>query len=55
MRITETAHWLEWQDWVNPILAEPFELAEGRLTVPERPGCGIEWDEQAVRRFQLAT
>jgi mandelate racemase len=55
MRITETAHWLEWQDWANPILAEPFELAEGRLTVPERPGCGIEWDEQAVKRFQLPT
>jgi mandelate racemase len=55
MRITETAHWLEWQDWVNPILAEPFELAAGRLTVPERPGCGIEWDEHAVQRFQLAT
>jgi mandelate racemase len=55
MRITETAHWLEWQDWVNPILAEPFELAEGRLTVPERTGCGIEWNEQAVQRFQLAT
>ena len=29
MRVTETAHWLEWQDWANPILAEPFELADG--------------------------
>jgi mandelate racemase len=26
MRVTETAHWLEWQDWANPILAEPFRL-----------------------------
>jgi mandelate racemase len=51
MRVTETAHWLEWQDWANPVLAEPFELREGRLVVPDRPGCGIEWNEQAVRRY----
>ena len=29
MRVTETAHWLEWQDWADPILAEPFKLADG--------------------------
>ena len=51
MRVTETAHWLEWQDWAYPILAEPFELTGGRLVVPRKPGCGIEWDEAAVRRF----
>lgn len=54
MRITETAHWLEWQDWTHPIIAEPFELADGKLTIPDRPGCGIDWDEQAVHRFQHA-
>jgi mandelate racemase len=52
MRVTETAHWLEWQDWANPILAEPFELADGHLSVPRRPGAGISWDEAAVRRYQ---
>ena len=52
MRVTETAHWLEWQDWADPILAEPFELRKGRLVVPDRPGCGIDWDEKAVKRFQ---
>ena len=52
MRITETAHWLEWQDWANPILAEPFEVKHGRLIVPERPGCGIAWDEKAVKRYE---
>jgi mandelate racemase len=51
MRVTETAHWLEWQDWANPVLAEPFEVRDSRLVVPDRPGCGIEWDEKAVRRF----
>ena len=52
MRVTETAHWLEWQDWANPILAEPFALAGGHLTVPNRPGAGIDWDEDAVRRYR---
>lgn len=51
LRVTETAHWLEWQDWAYPVLREPFALAAGRLTVPDRPGCGIEWDEQAVMRL----
>lgn len=51
MRVTETAHWLEWQDWAYPILAEPFGLAGSRLIVPSKPGCGIEWDESAVKRF----
>jgi mandelate racemase len=52
MRVTETAHWLEWQDWANPILAEPFALADGALAVPDRPGAGIEWNEEAVARYR---
>jgi mandelate racemase len=53
MRITETAHWLEWQDWANPILAEPFRLEDGHLFIPDRPGNGIEWDEDAIERYRL--
>jgi mandelate racemase len=52
MRVTETAHWLEWQDWADPIIAQPFALAEGRLTVPDRSGAGIEWNEDAVKRYR---
>lgn len=51
MRVTDTAHWLEWQDWADPILAEPFAVQDGFLIVPDRPGQGIEWDERAVARF----
>ena len=54
MRVTETAHWLEWQDWANPILAEPFELADSALIVPDRPGAGIDWNEDAVERYAYA-
>jgi mandelate racemase len=53
MRVTETAHWLEWQDWANPILKEPFEVHEGLLSIPDRPGCGISWDESAVKRYAV--
>jgi mandelate racemase len=51
MRATETAHWLEWQDWADPILQEPFAINDGKIEVPERPGAGIEWDEAAVKRY----
>jgi mandelate racemase len=53
MRVTDTAHWLEWQDWADPILAEPFRLDNGHLVVPDRPGQGIAWDEKAVAKFAL--
>ena len=53
MRVTETAHWLEWQDWANPILAEPYPIENGQLVVPERPGVGIAWNEEAVTKFAM--
>jgi mandelate racemase len=52
MRVTETAHWLEWQDWGEPVLAEPFTVENGQLVIPPRPGSGIEWNESAVKRFR---
>jgi mandelate racemase len=53
MRITDTAHWLEWQDWADPILSEPFELKDGHLMVRDKPGQGIEWNENAIRKFAV--
>lgn len=48
MRVTETAHWLEWQDWANPILKQPYEIRDSELQIPHLPGVGLEWDEKAV-------
>ena len=49
MRVTETAHWLEWQDWADPILQRPYAIKDGLLHVPEdMPGVGLEWNEDAV-------
>ena len=50
MRVTETAHWLEWQDWANPVLKAPYRLENGHLQIPDVPGTGLEWDEDAVKR-----
>jgi len=49
MRVTETAHWLEWQDWADPILQRPYDIKDGRLHIPDVPGVGLEWNEGAVR------
>jgi mandelate racemase len=48
MRVTETAHWLEWQDWADPILRAPYEVKNGLLCIPDVPGVGLEWNEEAV-------
>jgi mandelate racemase len=53
MRVTETAHWLEWQDWADPILAETFKLEVGHLIIPDRAGSGIAWNEEAIKRHRL--
>ena len=53
MRATETARWLEWQDWADPVVKEPFRVQDGNIQIPNRPGAGIEWDEAAVKRYAI--
>jgi len=48
MRVTEAAHWLEWQDWADPILRQPYEIRDGLFHIPDVPGIGLEWNEDAV-------
>jgi mandelate racemase len=50
MRVTETAHWLEWQNWADPILQNPYPIVDGMLQIPNVPGTGLEWNEDAVER-----
>ena len=44
MRVTESAHWLEWQDWADPILQRPYEIKDGMLHIPRhaRRRSGVE-------------
>jgi len=40
--------------YVDDIITEPFEYANGNLFVPSRPGLGIELDEEKVERYRIA-
>ena len=51
MRVTDTAHWLEWQSYADPVLTEPYKLQDGNLLVPDKPGLGLDWNEDIVARY----
>ena len=51
---TPTAHWLEYVDWANVILEEPLRIADGNAIIPPRPGNGLAWNEDTVRRFRMS-
>jgi mandelate racemase len=53
LRASETADWLEWSDWADPVLAQPCEVRNGFVTVPDRPGNSIEWNEAAVAKYAI--
>ena len=50
---TPTAQWLEYADWWNPILREPLIIKDGQAQIENKPGSGVEWDEDAVERFAV--
>jgi len=54
MKVTETAHWLEWQSWADPILQTPYEIKDGQLHIPDVPGVGLEWNEDAVAAYAVS-
>jgi mandelate racemase len=51
LAVTPTCHWLEYVDWANPILQEPVRVKNGCVTIPERAGLGMTWNEKAVKRY----
>jgi mandelate racemase len=53
MRVTETAHWLEWQDGADPILRTPYPVKDGLIAIPNTPGTDLDWDEGGgVKRYR---
>ena len=50
LAVTPTAHWLEHLDIAGAILAERCELADGKVRA-RGPGLGLQWDEQAIKRY----
>jgi mandelate racemase len=53
LAVTPTRHWLEYVDWANPILAEPLRIVDGKAVIPDRPGNGLAWNEDAVAHYRL--
>jgi mandelate racemase len=53
MRVTETAHWLEWQDWADPIMQRPYEIKDSMLHIPNTPGVGLEWNEDVIQAHRF--
>ncbi len=48
---TPTAHWLEYANWWNPIIAEPLCIENGTVIIGDAIGTGVEWNEAAIGRF----
>lgn len=53
LRVSETAHWLEWQDWAWPVLRDPYPVRGGAVHIPGGPGVGLAWDEAAAARYAM--
>jgi len=49
--LTPTAHWLEYADWWNPIVAEPLRVEQGMAVVDGARGTGVAWNEDAVTKY----
>jgi mandelate racemase len=50
---TPTGHFLEYVDWANPLLQQLLAIVDGHAIVPERPGNGMVWNDDAVRYYRM--
>ncbi len=53
MATTNNADWLEYVDWASPIIREPTVASGGKVQVPTTVGNGIQWNDEAVARYQV--
>jgi len=53
LRVSPSAHWLEWVDWASPILIDPLAPSNGHVSASRLPGIGMAWDEKAVARYAI--
>jgi mandelate racemase len=50
LAVSPTAHFLEYMDLAGAVLTEPLRPVDGTVTA-RGPGLGMDWDEDAVRRY----
>ncbi len=46
-----TACYLEHMPWGEELFRERLDLVDGKMRVPDRPGLGFTWDEDAIARY----
>jgi L-alanine-DL-glutamate epimerase-like enolase superfamily enzyme len=40
-------------DWLDPLVEHPFEVKDGLALVPDRPGFGVAFREEAIREYRV--
>lgn len=50
---TPTCHFLEYVDWADKILEQPFAIKDGCVVIPDRPGNGMIWNAAAIERYRV--
>ena len=53
MAVTPTRHWLEYTDWAAPVLKNPLRVEDGHVLIPDTPGTGIAWNEDAIGKYTV--
>lgn len=46
-----TAHWLEYVDWMNPLLERPLTIVDGFAIPGKDAGVGLVWNRDAISRY----
>lgn len=49
--VTPTGQWLEYLDIESNILMEPLRVQDGYAVMPNHPGSGLAWNEEAIDRW----
>ncbi len=44
---------VEHMPWYAPLFNEQMAIEDGMIAIPDRPGCGFTFSEEAVKRFRL--
>ena len=53
LTVTPTCHYIEYLDVAAPVLAEPLRPVDGMIQAPARPGIGLQWNEETVKRYRV--
>lgn len=53
LSVTPTAHWVEYCDWWNSVLAEPLQVENGYSTLSDSIGTGMDWLDDIAEQYRI--